>query len=221
MKGEWILDVSTVFLPSVGSCFQWISFKKKSTNHSAAHSKRTVLVVGEHNGALEWNMEKYIWNWVIHRSWFWFNMQSTQNLNQIQILFQRLMHCSTSVHQIVFLCVKTSTFWEWDRHQKRMKTKNKEYYLIYPFLTCTLQTVPTTKGCVRKKWFFFFYHFTDCPHIWPPGLSHIPRSHSRPLTHSQKEDNTFCTCPDFVYAFSCDLKVGVALRSYGLETVCE
>lgn len=58
-----------------------------------------------------------------------------------------------------------------------------------------------------KDFQFNLTSFTDFYHIWRSGLSHIPCSHSRPLTHSQKEDNAFCTCPDFVYAFSCDLKV--------------
>lgn len=31
-----------------------------------------------------------------------------------------------------------------------------------------------------------WHHFTDCNHIWLSGLSHIPCSHSRPLTQSSK-----------------------------------
>lgn len=71
-----------------------------------------------------------------------------------------------------------------------------------------------------------WHHFTDCNHIWLSGLSHIPCSHSHLLTHSQKQDNAFCTCLDFVYAFSCDLKVRFEFslrswRSYGLEILCK
>lgn len=151
-------------------------------------------------------------------------------LNQTQILFQRLIHCLTSIHQIVFVCKNINIL---KVRLASKKDENQKYKIrVLPHISfsdlhssnyANYKRLCKEKVLVQSAEDFNLtrHHFTDCPHIWPPGLSHIPRSHSRPLIHFQKEDNTFCTCPDFVYAFSCDLKVGVALRSYGLETVCK
>lgn len=151
-------------------------------------------------------------------------------LNQTQILFQRLIHCLTSIHQIVFVCKNINIL---KVRLASKKDENQKYKIrVLPHISFSdlhSSNYANYRGLCKEKvlvqsaedFNITRHHFTDCPHIWPPGLSHIPRSHSRPLIHFQKEDNTFCTCPDFVYAFSCDLKVGVALRSYGLETVCK